>query len=156
MSASEPSNAIHVRPLGPLSPTPGTRFGLDPSKLRRRTGEIPPSLRSRVERYLRAGTIIFAFMEHTTDVLEGRFGVAGGSAVATDGRFYWRYEAADYVAHYGIGIDLSALKHMRSRDWQAPALSSAATLAIDSYLEQHFGLRPVAPDAALPSEWPRE
>src|SRR3954465_11020366 len=82
-------------------------------------GAIPEGERESIAMYLRAGTIVFALMEHTRDVVDSAFQVAGGSAVLTDGAYYWRLDAADYVEHYGTGLPDAFLRHGRSLGWLA-------------------------------------
>ncbi len=89
-------------------------------------GRLSPELRSPVASYLRAGAILFAIMEYTDDVLEQRFGVSGGSAVLSDGRYYWRLDAADYVETYGLAVPEDALDHMRLRGWKPPVFEGDA------------------------------
>ena len=43
-------------------------------------------------------------MEQTDDVIDGRFTVAGGSAILTDGAYFWRLDTADYVEAYGVRL----------------------------------------------------
>jgi hypothetical protein len=85
-----------------------------------------------IARYLRAGTVVFALMEWTTDVIGafpepklekfrpgfhileavgGRFDVAGGSGILTDGTYYWRTDTADYVEHYSPRTSCAADAH---------------------------------------------
>ena len=91
-------------------------------------------MRQRVADYLTGGASIFALMEYTTDILEGAFGVSGGSAILSDGTYYWRRDAADYVRHYGIDVGAEALSHMSSNDWAPPKLSPKEIMKIDKYL----------------------
>jgi hypothetical protein len=105
-------------------------------------GKIPENERTVIMRYLRAGAIVFAIMEYTRDVVGGAFGVSGGSAILTDGTYYWRRDTADYVEHYGIGLPDSFLCHGRALQWLAPTLSPEDVLKIDQYLyEQVLRMR---------------
>jgi hypothetical protein len=90
-------------------------------------------------------------MEYTTDVLEGAFGVSGGSAIMSDGVYYWRQDAVQYVSRYGIGVGEEAVAHMRSNDWTVPALSAQDVLDIDSRLYQMFH-RPVRAATSKPQD----
>ncbi|GAA1576687.1 hypothetical protein GCM10009804_36640 [Kribbella hippodromi] len=54
--------------------------------------------------YLAGCPLFLAWMEYTTDLIGGRFGVSGGSAIASDGVYYWRLDAAEYVREYGIVV----------------------------------------------------
>jgi hypothetical protein len=100
-------------------------------------GAIPENERAVIARYLRAGAIVFAIMEYTRDVVGGAFGVSGGSAINTDGVYYWRFDAADYVEHYGVKLPDSFLCHGRALQWVAPAVSPEDVLLIDKYLYEH-------------------
>lgn len=100
-------------------------------------GAIPENERPWIARYLRAGAIVAAIMEYTRDVVGGAFGVSGGSAINTDGAYYWRVDAADYVEHYGVGLPDSFLCHGRALQWVAPAVSPEDVLLIDKYLYEH-------------------
>jgi len=106
--------------------------------LRELSGCIPESERGAVASYLRAGRIVLAIMEYTRDVLDGRFGVSGGSAIQTDGVYYWRRDAADYVEHYGSNLPKDFLEQGRRLGWSLPPLTDARVLAIDDYLSQHI------------------
>ena len=60
------------------------------------------------------------FMEYTDDLVDGQFGVAGGSAIMTDGVYFWRLDTADYVETYGVGLPAGFLAHARSLRWTPP------------------------------------
>lgn len=87
-----------------------------------------------VANYLRSGTVIIPLMEYTEDVLGGAFGVPGGSGVLSDGKFYWRGDAAEYVAAYGVDVGTIPLDHMRRQGWVAPELLPSEVAEIDSIL----------------------
>lgn len=123
-----------VKPLGVFGPGGDRPFELSPEVLRPLVGELDTGLREQVAGYLRGGALVIALMEYTEDVLEGRFGVSGGSGVMTDGTYYWRSDAAEYVETYGIGLDQSILDHMEQARWSAPAVSQAEVLDIDDFL----------------------
>ncbi|MEZ5192623.1 MAG: hypothetical protein R2734_08950 [Nocardioides sp.] len=92
------------------------------------------SLREQVAAYLRSGTVVLALMEHTRDVIDGSFGTPGGSGLLTDGTYYWRADAADYVEHHGVAVEEEALEWMERHAWQAPAVSPDALSRIDAEL----------------------
>jgi hypothetical protein len=123
-----------VEPLGVFGPGGDTPFDIEPEDLRPLVGTLDAGLRKKVAGYLRGGTVVIALMEYTEDVLEGRFGVSGGSGVMTDGSYYWRCDAAEYVQTYGIGLDQSIVDHMERANWQAPAVPPASVAAIDGFL----------------------
>ena len=127
----EPSTVI---PLGVFSPRGDAPFRLQADMLSPLAGTIEEELRPLVAGYLRSGTVILALMSYTEDVLEGRFGVDGGSGVLTDGRYYWRRDAAEYVLEYGVAVDEGAVAYMRDNDWTVPDLSPERVAAIDSFL----------------------
>jgi hypothetical protein len=128
-----------LKPLGVFGPRSGQPFNLPPDQLRKLTGCLDNETRQLVVNYLLGGTLIIPLMEYTTDVLDGAFGVSGGSGIMSDGVYYWRRDAIDYVLHYGIDIGSEALEHMRSQGWTAPKLNDTMILEIDTYL--HDSLR---------------
>lgn len=93
--------------------------------------------RADIARYLRSGAIVFAIMEYTRDVVSDAFGVSGGSAICTDGTFYWRLDSADYVERYRTGLPEEFMRHGRKLQWRAPTVSPEDVLSIDSYLLEH-------------------
>ena len=100
-------------------------------------GLIPEHERRISAGYLRSGAIVFAIMEYSRDVLEGAFGVSGGSAIRTDGTYFWRLDAANYVEQYGIGLPDHFLRHGRRLQWLTPTVSPQDVLSIDHYLREH-------------------
>lgn len=130
---------LDVRPLGVFGIlATQAEWALRADELRSHVGEIPEKQRQLVAEYLRAGRIIFALMEHTTDVIGAQFGTPGGSAIQTDGVHYWRCDAADYVARYGIGLPYEFLERETRLGWQAPVLSDESAIAIDRWLYEHI------------------
>lgn len=130
-----------VLPLGVFGVIAGQRkMEQMRSRLQELTNAITRADRKAVSNYLRSAPIVFAIMEHTWDVLERAFDVAGGSAILTDGTYYWRYDAADYVSHYGIALPPEFLERGRRSGWRLPLLSEEQILAIDDYL-QAYGQR---------------
>lgn len=107
------------------------------SELLSRADVLPADQRVSIARYLRSGTIVFALMEHTRDVIAGAFQVAGGSAVLTDGAYYWRLDAAEYIEHYGIGLPDDFLHHGCSLKWSARPMGQEEILDVDRYLTDH-------------------
>ena len=97
-------------------------------------GAIPHADRKRAAKYLRGGALIQPWMTYTSDVLGDKFGVSGGTAVLSDGTYYWRGDAAEYVEYYGIEIPSTALKHMERLGWTSPALSVETCRLIDRFL----------------------
>jgi len=73
-------------------------------------------------------------MDHTTDALNDYFGVDGGSAIHTDGTYYWRNDTAWYVEEYGISLPYTFLAHAEALHWRVPTLAEERVLEIDTYL----------------------
>ena len=117
-----------LQPLGMLA-----SGRLDIEELRRSQDQLDVPTRRLVSQYLRSGTIIIPLMSYTADVLGDKFGVSGGSAIVSDGVFYWRGDAPDYVLHYGIGLDDAAVDHMRRQGWAAGPLPPDAVDELDHY-----------------------
>jgi len=80
--------------------------------IRRLVGRIPAASRGPLAQYLRCARMVMPFMENTVDLLDGKFSVPGGSAIMTDGVYFWRLDAADYVAEYGVQLPLAFLRHV--------------------------------------------
>ncbi|MGW2712820.1 hypothetical protein ACWC4J_28170 [Streptomyces sp. NPDC001356] len=102
--------------------------------LRRRAGEIPTQERQEIAGYLRSGTPVIALMGYSEDVLGNKFARSGGTAVMSDGRFFWRLDAADYVEYYGIGLPEEFIAHGAARQWIARTLSRGELIEVDSRL----------------------
>lgn len=138
-SSKEPATpAGHVKPLGLFGMLGGEpELAQLRASLEARRGEIADAERPAIAAYLRGGAIVFAIMEWTNDVLEGAFDLAGGSAVLTDGRYYWRRDSAEYVERYGIGLPDEFLQLGRSAEWSVPTVDRDALLRIDAFLMEH-------------------
>jgi hypothetical protein len=91
---------------------------------------------SAIVQYLSAGAIVLALMEQTTDVLEGAFKVLGGSAILTDGTYYWRRDTSAYVERYHVALPDPFLEHMRSLEWKCPAVGADRVSEIDHFLSK--------------------
>jgi hypothetical protein len=111
-----------LRPLGILAPEPGSNLW-PTTQLAEFIGLVDVSLRDQVAAYLESCPLFLAWMEHTTDVIGGKFGVSGGSGIVSDGEYYWRLDAAQYVREYGLGIPSQALDHMASHKWEPPTFA---------------------------------
>jgi len=123
-----------VVPLAVFGPRGEDPFRLTREQLSPLVNVLSPEVRRRVGRYLRSGTTVFPIMGYTEDVLGGKFGVSGGIAIVTDGVYYWRQDAADYVEHYGIGLPEDQVEHMRRSSWRAAPLDDRQIAAIDKFL----------------------
>lgn len=124
------SNERSVLRLGVFSTTKPLRK----DDVERMVGKLPEGARSGMTTYLQRGAIVFAAMEYTVDVLNGSFGVSGGSSILTDGDYCWRADLANYVDTYGVELPNRLVELARSRRWEPPALSEADVLAIDRFL----------------------
>lgn len=113
--------------LGSLAPRPGEVWS---GELGDRATVMPHGLRLKVIDYLGRCPVFLAWMEYTRDVIGDRFGVSGGSAIASDGRYYWRLDAIEYIREYGITIPDAAVRHMESRSWTPPELDRQQYLGI--------------------------
>ncbi|MFE1199809.1 hypothetical protein ACFW6E_45175 [Streptomyces olivaceoviridis] len=102
--------------------------------LRRRVGEIATEDREKIAEYLRSGTPVIALMGFSEDILGNKFACSGGTALMSDGRFFWRLDAADYVDYYGIGLPEEFIAHGAERHWIAPALSRDEVIEVDDRL----------------------
>jgi hypothetical protein len=90
----------------------------------------------KVVSYLNAGAIVLAFMEYVHDIVGAKFEVAGGSAILTDGTFYWRRDTAAYVEHYQVTLPADFMEHVEEQDWTCPAVPPERVLDIDSFLRE--------------------
>lgn len=131
-----------ITSLGLLSlPAVQTEFRKHRGELEGRIGALDPDTRAKCGAFLRGGTLILAFMEQTRDVIEGRFTVSGGSAIRSDGTYYWRQDAANYVEGYGLALDDEFLRHCEACGWVARELSSAEAAESDDILAKDLRLR---------------
>lgn len=122
------------RPLGVFGLTGDDPWALDVDQLRLLRDAIDPPTRQLVSAYLLSATLVIPLMEYTTDALEGAFGVSGGSGIVSDGVYYWRRDAAEYVLHYGISVGLEPVTRMRSLAWRAPELDQDTVEFLDGRL----------------------
>lgn len=137
------SKDYRILPLGVLSPRPGEEWTGD--GLLSSIGKIPDHLREPIARYLEGCSVFLAWMEQTTEILGGKFEVPGGSAVYSDGEFYWRGDSAEYVRHYGVWIPPEAENSMRLHNrepfkWDE---KDPVYLEIYSTLESYWGVSEV-------------
>jgi hypothetical protein len=100
---------------------------------------MPEDLRKRVVSYLRGCPVFLAWMEHTTDQIGGKFGVDGGSAIASDGQYYWRLDGIAYIEEYGIPIPIDALDRFRAAGWTPPSIERPEYLRIYAVLDEMLG-----------------
>lgn len=125
----------NVAPLGLFGRIAGrSAFEAHREELRRGVGAISEKERGGIVEYLRSGTPVIALMGFSEDVLGNKFSRSGGTAIMSDGRFFWRLDAADYVEHYGIGLPEDFIAYGESRHWIPPVLSREEVAAVDSHL----------------------
>ncbi|MGV9564993.1 hypothetical protein [Streptomyces sp. NPDC003480] len=125
----------NVVPLGTFGRIASqSAFAENADELRRRVGEIPEGEREKIAEYLRSGTPIIALMGFSEDILGNKFSRSGGTAIMSDGRFFWRLDAADYVEYYGIGLPEEFIAHGTARQWIAPTLSRDEVIEVDDRL----------------------
>jgi len=134
MGVPEPADP---RPLGSLAPAPGGN-GWSAESLDR-SSVMEAGLRARVADYLAGCPVFLAWMEYTRDLIGDRFGVSGGSAIVSDGVYYWRLDAAEYVREYGIGVPEEALRHFDAIGWKPPVFSQEQYMAIYRSLDALLG-----------------
>ena len=133
-SAAPVGAGLVVAPLGIFGPQRGDPDDLDRERLLPLMDRLGPEIRGLVAGYLRSGTDILAWMAYTEDVIGNEFGVSGGLAVHTDGVYYWRRDAADYIDYYGIEIPHECIQHVRRSNWKANTLSRQDVDQIDAFL----------------------
>ncbi len=107
--------------LRPLSVFAAEDLRSEPSAaqyMRSIAGKIELDDRDFLAAYLRSGQMVLAWMEQTTDVISGQFSVAGGSAILSDGKFFWRLDTADYVEAYGVQLPDEFIRHARTETEQ--------------------------------------
>ncbi|MGW3625979.1 hypothetical protein [Streptomyces sp. NPDC000880] len=102
-------------------------------ELREDSGAIPYEERAVIAEYLRNAPVVIALMGYTEDILGGRFSVTGGSAIHSDGRYFWRRDAAEYIEHYGTRLPDAFLLAGRKDNWRPARLSQDEVLDIDDY-----------------------
>jgi hypothetical protein len=110
-------------------------------ELRRIVGEIPKSERTRISSYLSSGTPILALMGYSSDILDGKFEMAGGMGIMSDGVYFWRQDAAKYVEFYGTALDPQFLTRAEDLNWTAPVITQQEVIELDRYLFAYFNGR---------------
>ncbi|MFE7538046.1 hypothetical protein ACFU67_27670 [Streptomyces rhizosphaericola] len=83
--------------------------------------------------YLKAAPVIIALMGYTEDVVDGRFSVMGGSAIHSDGKYYWRRDTAEYVETYGSLLPAEFIRHGAAHGWTVPPLTDDEIADIDDF-----------------------
>src|SRR4051794_31417864 len=113
----EQSSSDELRPLGALAPPSGSE-SWPTTPLARLVGRMPEELRTRVATYLGQGTCVLSWMGYSQDAIGEAFVVPGGNAILSDGVYYWRLDAAEYVRVYGLAVPPDALAHMETANWE--------------------------------------
>ena len=98
-------------PLSPFADIPGRSWTAPPLTLNKYDSDVLEPLIL----YLECSPIILPWMECTEDIIGGKFKVLGGSAIMSDGKYFWRYEAGEYLRHYPIRVPDEAIAHFRSQ-----------------------------------------
>ena len=81
--------------------------------------------------YLRGATMILAWMEYTTDLLDDNYGVSGGSAVMSDGTYFWRFDTAHYVEKHAIALDPDFVGHVRKAEFVPTPLDETERVELE-------------------------
>ncbi|MEU2154697.1 hypothetical protein ABZ532_06700 [Streptomyces sp. NPDC019396] len=123
-----------VRPLGILSHLEGQQFYAHrKAEMIDQANSLSSEERHLIASYMRKGSVVLAIMEHTTDIVDSRFERPGGSGIFTDGEFYWRGDAADYVEAYGVSPGQNFIHHVHERNGEPPTLTLDEIIEIDDY-----------------------
>jgi hypothetical protein len=91
-----------------------------------------------VASYLRAGTIILAIMEQTSDLIAAKFSVPGGSAILTDGEYFWRWDTAEYVESYGVALPLEFEFSRSEAGWRPRQLTRDEVIDADRQITDFY------------------
>jgi len=136
--------ARHPRPVGVFGVVATqNKFAMRRDQLLTMVGQLPEHEADPVAGYLRSGAIVMPIMEQSRDIIGGQFSVPGGSAILTDGAYYWRCDTAEYVQHYRLGLPADFVSHGRATGWQCPAVDRESLMAIEQLLAVQWGQRPV-------------
>ena len=91
-----------------------------------------------VSTYLRSGSIVLAIMEQTSDLIGAKFSVAGGSAILTDGEYFWRADTAEYVEFYGVALPLEFELSRSEAGWQQRVLTTQEVIDADRQISDFY------------------
>lgn len=126
------------KPVGIFGTVAGqARFAEDRDSITSLVGGLAPDISTAASAYLSSGAIVLALMEQTTDVIGSVFKVLGGSAILTDGVYYWRRDTASYVERYQVALPDDFVEHMRALNWTCPEVRVERITQIDRYLVEH-------------------
>lgn len=135
----DPFEATELQPIGVFA-----ILGLDayPERatrsIRPLVGSLDAGEAALIAGYLRGGAMALAWMGYTRDLLGDAFGVSGGTAIVSDGSFFWRYDTADYVEHYRVALPRDFLDHGRQLAWEPRQLSAQDARDIETYLSDYY------------------
>jgi hypothetical protein len=132
------SNDTELKPLGPFAIL---HLVEQPQRARRVLEALRDGLDDSPElvaAYLRSGTVLLAIMEQTSDLIEGRFSVAGGSGIVTDGTFFWRADTAEYVEHYLVSLPDAFIVHGRQAGWIPRVLDRQQIIEADRQVSDFY------------------
>ena len=133
MSTSSPQNS-GMRPLMVFEPMDGqdlTREELEPY-----VGKLDGSLVDVTYRYLASGTTIFAWMGFSPDVVADEFD--SSPLVMSDGVYYWRRWAADYVWYHSVALPQDFIDRCVERAGVPRSLSHDEVVALHSMIDSEF------------------
>ncbi|QOD10371.1 hypothetical protein [Rathayibacter toxicus] len=97
-------------------------------------GQIRTSERDAIADYLDRGIMIFGWMCSDKSIFGQFNGSSGG--MLTDGQYYWRDDAGDYVRALGIGIPAPALRSMKKLEGQPFTISKDSLLRKEQFYFQ--------------------
>ncbi|MFI1397563.1 hypothetical protein [Streptomyces sp. NPDC020681] len=123
-----------VSPVGILSVLAGqSAYAQHKAEMLDQVNCVPLDERLLIASYMRKGSVVLAIMEYTTDILGAKFGTSGGSGILTDGEFYWRGDAADYVEVYGVSPGPEFIQRVRDQNGEPLALTQDEIADIDDF-----------------------
>ncbi|MEV7506176.1 hypothetical protein [Streptomyces sp. NPDC093018] len=97
------------------------------------SGHIPMRERACVSEYLKTAPVVIALMGYTVDVVGEKFSVMGGSAIHSDGAYYWRRDTAEYVEVYGTLLPVEFMERGAKAGWRTPFLTDEEIMEIDAF-----------------------
>lgn len=97
-------------------------------------GGLEANLRSAVSRYLRTASCVISMVKSSSDILNPRLVYERGNDFLSDGYYFWRRDAAEYIDNYRIGLDREAITHMQANGWRPPKLSETEVDEIEHFL----------------------
>ncbi|AJM76960.1 hypothetical protein [Rathayibacter toxicus] len=108
---------------------------LNSESLRYNINRLPVGEKSVVCDYLDRGVALFEWMEPSIDLLEARFEIPAGRGMKTDGRFYWRADAAAYVNYHDVDISDKLLTWIKSSPQRKIAFAPSQISEMQNFLQ---------------------